>query len=207
MKVKKSFISEGMDSDTMALVAMGVVYFAAFIWGNLTYPKVSRITGKKLPNKNVFQALNSLFTEKSFIKDFQKILYQEGNFDEFQKKVNLQMKKNPKTGKDFDALEIWNQTDIADFDKNNVAKRVIQKLLNTSDYKKVEKEYNFTKEDKMDSAKLFYWLISTNKLNRVAKDIVFTNSPKSKILQKIGLNFPNVFWPRDIAGQDDTGYA
>ncbi len=175
MKVKKSFIYESVDPGAMAIVAYVLAYFVFNWWEKHSPSKINLKTGKKLPGKNVWNGINSLFDKKTFLKDFQKILYDEGNFAEFVKKVNIH--DNP--------AEVWIAVDAGEFNKNPVTKRVVDKLLKTSDFKKVEKEYSFTKEDKIDAAKLFYWVISSTQLNVIARDIIFKQKPPS-YLTKLG---------------------
>ncbi len=164
-----------VDIGGYAVLIYVLAYFVFNWWEHYSPSKTNLKTGKKLPGKNVWNGINSLFDKKTFLKDFQKILYDEGNFAEFVKKVNIH--DNP--------AEVWIAVDAGEFNKNPVTKRVVDKLINTSDFKMVEKEYSFTKEDKIDSAKLFYWLISSSQLSVIARDIIFKQKPPS-YLTKLG---------------------
>jgi hypothetical protein len=196
MKVKKSFIYESVDPGAMAIVAYVLAYFALNWWEKHSPSKINLKTGKKLPGKNVWNGINSLFDKKTFLKDFQKILYDEGNFAEFVKKVNIEDRIGT-----VKPAEVWIAVDAGEFNKNPITKRVVDKLIKTSDFKKVEKEYSFTKEDKIDAAKLFYWLISSSQLSVIARDIIFKQKPPS-YLTKLG--FGPVLQSIDLTSASDV---
>jgi hypothetical protein len=142
--------------------------------------------GRPLPNNNVINALNDMWDNKPFVKDFAKILSDEGDFDELEKK--LRTLKNSKKPEIFDIEELWRMINKTDFEPAPISKKIVQRLLNTSSYKGIVKKYKFTKEDEQYFAKLLLLTLMSNKFTFNAKEYILKTIKPLPFLQKLRRN-------------------
>jgi hypothetical protein len=115
-------------------------------------------------SKEVQTALPFIYKDTALIKDFAKILKDEGDLEQFFKKIDTANEK------------IWkNQVGVIGgpgrFDWNHIgfvknykfqpdAKRVANKLIKTNSYKRFSKKYSLSNEDDVMMEKLFYWIVT-----------------------------------------------
>ena len=120
-----------MSGEGLGTGLLGMAAFCLAIYGLKFLDKNSDngIPGQKdkpLPNDNVIQAINDMCEDRPFVKDFAKILSDEGDFNELSKNIETYYG-------DDDAL--WKIINSADFKPNSLAKQIVEKLLKTSSYK------------------------------------------------------------------------
>jgi hypothetical protein len=153
MKILKEDLGAG-------LLTLAALYLASYglKFINKNWDKgTPGIKDKPLPNDNVIQAINDMWDDKPFVKDFAKILSDEGDFektaDDFRK-----VKTSDKSDL-HGTWRIWKTINAPDFKPNSTAKRVVEKLLKTSSYKKLKTKHKLTKEDEQFFAKLLLFTI------------------------------------------------
>jgi len=125
-------------------------------------------------------AINAMWENEPFIKEFAKILSDEGDIDKLAALV-----KSTKKPSDFElgmpeTERIWRHIHSIDFEPQPTAKRIVQKLLMTSSYKGIVKRFNLTKEDEQYFAKLLLLTIMRPKFIEYAKVYIL------KTLQPLG---------------------
>lgn len=131
---------------------------------------------KPLPNDNVIKAINDMWDDKPFIKDFTKILSDEGDFDKIANDF-----KNVKVSDKSDLHQnekIWKLINAPDFKPNSTAKKVVEKLLKTSSYRSIKRKYKFTKEDEQYFSKLLLYTIMHSSFTNYAKKFILKTLPK-----------------------------
>jgi hypothetical protein len=146
--------------------------------------------GRPLPNENVINALNDMWDNKPFLKDFAKILSDEGDIDELAKQIRTL--KNSKKPQLLDTESLWRMVNKTDFEPASVSKRIVQRLLNTSSYKGIVKKYKFTKEDEQYFAKLLLLTLMSADFTRNAKQYILKTIKPLPFLQKLGRNISAV---------------
>jgi len=146
--------------------------------------------GRPLPNENVINALNDMWDNKPFVKDFAKILSDEGDIDELDKQIRTL--KNSKKPQLFDIESLWRMVNKTDFEPASVSKRIVQRLLNTSSYKGIVKKYKFTKEDEQYFAKLLLLTLMSADFTDNAKQYILKTIKPLPFLQKLGRNISAV---------------
>ena len=190
----------GEDDGIMSgLLAMLALYaFAALI--ELAGLGPGGVKGRKdrpIPNSNVIDAINAMWENKPFIKDFAKILSDEGDIDKLAALV-----KSTKKPSDFElgmpeTEMIWRHIHSIDFEPQPTAKRIVQKLLMTSSYKGIVKRFKLTKEDEQYFAKLLLLTVMRRKFTEYAKDYIFKAQDSG-------------FWAnfhKKISGRNIDGYS
>jgi hypothetical protein len=131
---------------------------------------------KPLPNDNVIKAINDMWDDKPFIKDFAKILSDEGDFDKIANDF-----KNVKVSDKSDlhqSEKIWKLINAPDFKPNSTAKKVVEKLLKTSSYRNIKRKYKLTKEDEQYFSKLLLYTIMDSSFTNYAKKFILKTLPK-----------------------------
>ena len=149
------------------------------------------IPGRPLPNDNVVKAINDMWENKPFAKDFAKILSDEGDFDELEKK--LRTLKNSDKPKALDYQVIWKMVNSTDFEPVPVAKKIVQRLLNTSSYKGIVRKYKFTKEDEQYFAKLILLTIMRPQFTQNAKEYILKTVKPLPFFAKAGRDISS-YW-------------
>jgi hypothetical protein len=172
MKILKEDLGTGM-------FALAAFYLAAYglKFMNKNWDKgTSGLKDKPLPNDNVIQAINDMWDDKPFIKDFAKVLSDEGDFektaDDFR---NVKVSSKSKL---YGTWRIWKVINAPDFEPSSTAKRVVEKLLKTSSYKKLKTKYKLTKEDEQFFAKLLLFTIMSPEFTATAKTFILNTIPK-----------------------------
>ena len=140
----------------------------------IDHPGVPGRKDRPIPNRNVIDAINAMWDNKPFIKEFAKILSDEGDIDKLAaliKSYNKPAKEKTDWSKNglHDTEKIWKQINSTDFEPQPTAKRIVQKLLNTSSYKGIVNKFKLTKEDEQYFAKLLLLTIMRPKFTEYAK--------------------------------------
>ena len=159
----------GEDDGIMSgLLAMLALYAFSGLIGlvGLGHKGVPGRKDRPIPNSNVIDAINAMWENKPFIKDFEKILSDEGDID----KLADLVKSLKKDKSNIPHTEwIWKQINSTNFEPQPTAKRIVQKLLNTSSYKGMVKKFKLTKEDEQYFAKLLLLTIMRPEFTEYAK--------------------------------------
>ena len=147
---------------------------------------------KPLPNDNVIKAINDMWEDKPFIKDFAKVLSDEGDIektaDDF-RNVKVSDKSDLHQSE-----KIWKLINAPDFKPNSTAKIVVEKLLKTSSYRNIKRKYKLTKEDEQYFSKLLLYTIMDSSFANYAKTFILKTLPKYWFTSK----------PKKITGLDIT---
>jgi hypothetical protein len=180
------------EADTVSMLLPLLIPVAVYIakWG-LKLLGVKFQSGYDATNaslsKEIQNALPFIYKDTNLIKDFAKILKDEGNLDVFFKKIDKANKENWKDDWDGYGPGVWDWNSIT-FVKNHKfqpdAKRVASKLIKSSSYKSFSKKYSLSKDDDAMMENLFYWIVTRpNFKNEVDKYILnvvdASNSEKS----------------------------
>lgn len=109
-----------------------------------------------IPNQNVLDAINQLWYDDVFKKEVTQIISDEGNFEDILDKIEFSI-ENPDTKPNRDA---WKKINRIDFKPNTTAKRIVSRIVKTPSFKRISKNYKFTKQDSEDAIKTLYWVIT-----------------------------------------------
>ena len=133
----------------------------------------SNFKGSKL-SKNVYDALEKLYEDREFVKDFVEILKKEGNLQDIIDDILVKYKDvhkfhtigSTKRQQYADRL-MWSQyiwkmlkDSSQEWRWNAPEKRIIDNVLKSNGYRKFSKKHNFTKEDDTMMRAVFYYIIS-----------------------------------------------
>ena len=133
----------------------------------------SNFKGSKL-SKNVYDALEKLYEDREFVKDFVEILKKEGNLQDIIDDILVKYKDvhkfhtigSTKRQQYADRL-MWSQhiwkmfkDSSLEWRWNAPEKRIIDNVLKSNGYRKFSKKHNFTKEDDTMMRAVFYYIIS-----------------------------------------------
>jgi len=133
----------------------------------------SNFKGSKL-SKNVYDALEKLYDDRDFLRDFVEILKKEGNLQDIIDDIlvnykdvhKFHFKGNTERSRGTDRL-MWSQyiwkmlkDSSQEWRWNAPEKRIIDNVLKSNGYRKFSKKHNFTKEDDTMMRAVFYYIIS-----------------------------------------------
>ena len=105
-----------MEMDILGLgtSVLGIVGFLLFAWIGKKidkhFPPKKDVDGKPLPSKNVYDAIENMWDDIEFMKEFAKILSDEGNFDEIIKQII-----DKDVDKNVHERELWLKIDSPNF--------------------------------------------------------------------------------------------
>ena len=133
----------------------------------------SNFKGSKL-SKNVYDALEKLYDDRDFLRDFVEILKKEGNLQDIIDDIlvnykdvhKFHFKGNTERSRGTDRL-MWSQyiwkmlkDSSLEWRWNAPEKRIIDNVLKSNGYINFSKNYNFTNEDDTMMRAVFYYIIS-----------------------------------------------
>jgi hypothetical protein len=171
MKILKEDLK--MLEEDFGFLGAAAVLLAAWALSKLDKSVHKGFPGQKdrpLPNANVIQAINDMWEDKPFVKDFAKILSDEGDFEKTAADIrNVTVSDKTKL---YNTFQIWKVINAPDFKPNPVAKRIVGKLLKTTSYKSIKTKYNLTKEDEEFFAKLLLFTIMRADFTVVAREFI-----------------------------------
>lgn len=156
------------EADTFTMLLPILIPVAVYIarWGlkllGVRHQSYYDATNASL-SKEMQNALPFIYKDTNLIKDFAKILKDEGNLDVFFKKIDKANQQNWKSDWKSDGPGVWDWDSIT-FVKNHKfqpdAKRVASKLIKTNSYKSFSKKYSLSKKDDDMMENLFYWIVT-----------------------------------------------
>ncbi len=129
------------------------------------WPKKGR-KGQPLPNKIVFDAINSIWENKTFIDEFRYILYDEGNIHEFTKVIHECHVNGEGTHHNG---RIWYDVNSTLFEPHSITNRIIERVTKTTQFQNQILKYNLNDKDVDDFKKLFMYIVSKQKFCDIAK--------------------------------------
>ena len=149
----------------VGLLAAIKIGFMMFDYSNLKSSNLS---------KNVYDALDKLYDDKEFVKDFVEILKKEGNLQDIIDDILVKYKDvhkfhtigSTKRQQYADRLmwsqHIWKMLKDSSLEWrwNAPEKRIIDSVLNSNGYINFSKKHNFTNEDDTMMRAVFYYIIS-----------------------------------------------
>jgi hypothetical protein len=192
MKILKKDLK--MLEEDLGILAVPLSLLALWLMGELNPNKnkgFRGIPGRPLPNDNVIQAINDMWENKPFVKDFAKILSDEGDLDELEKK--LRTLKNSDKPTNLDYQEIWKMVNSTDFEPAPVAKKIVQRLLKTSSYKGIIRKYKLAKDDEQYFAKLLLLTIMRPQFTLRAKEWILKTLKPLPFLTRAGRDI-TAYW-------------
>ncbi len=147
------------------------------------WPKKGR-KGQPLPNKIVFDAINSIWEDKIFIDEFRYILYDEGNINEFTKEIHKCHVNGEGTHHNG---RIWYDVNCTLFEPHSITNRIIERVTKTTQFQNQILKYNLNDKDVDDFKKLFVYIVSKQEFCNIAREYLI----KLKII-KPGENVLNL---------------
>jgi hypothetical protein len=176
--------------DFMPHLTMGL--FAAIKIGLMLVDKTN-FKGSKL-SKNVYDALEKLYEDKEFVKDFVEILKKEGNLQDITDDIlakyknvhKFHFKGNTERSKMTDRIfwthYIWKmlKDSSEEWKWNAPEKRIIDSVLKSNGYRKFSKKHNFTKEDDTMMRAVLYYMISRPDFSVTVKKYLNTAVAQNK---------------------------
>ena len=173
-----------MLEEDLGILAVPVTLLAVWLIHQLpSHPGVPGRKDRPIPNSNVIAAINNMWDNKPFIKDFAKILSDEGDIDKFADLVKSAKKSDSNL---LPKEKIWQQINSTDFEPQPTAKRIVQKLLKTSSYKGIVKKFKLTKEDEQYFAKLLLLTIMDPEFTKYAQQYILKTLTTLGFLSKYG---------------------
>lgn len=197
MKVLKEDLE--MLKEDLGILALPLGLLAMWAFIKLSSPPAgfSGMKDRPLPNSNVIDAINDTWENKPFVKDFAKILSDEGDLNNLVKLIRS-VKKSDRDSLWVDE-DIWKIINSTDFEPNTVAKRIVQKLLKTSSYKGMVRKFKLTKEDEQYFAKLLLFTIMRPQFTEYAKVYILKTLKPLGFLSKAGRNISGMTLTRPDA--------
>jgi hypothetical protein len=166
------YLYENLIAD-LGLIGIGAVTYLLFIFVALLHHRYRRYKkdsdGKPLPADNVWDAIDAMWKYEYFMKDFAKILSDEGDFDKIQKQIQA-ADILPSSGHH---RELWLQINEPNFNPPSLTKRIITRVMSTQSYRGLSKKFTFTLEDETNFEKLLYVTISSPLFKENAKKFIF----------------------------------
>ena len=174
LKENKQVINESfmeLIGDFMPHLTMGL--FAAIKIGLMLVDN-SNFKGSGL-SKNVYDALDKLYDDKEFVKDFVEILKKEGNLQDIINDILVKYKGDVHYWHQIGSTKrsqvqdrrMWSQyiwkmlkDSSEEWRWNAPEKRIIDNVLKSNGYRKFSKKHNFTKEDDTMMRAVLYYMIS-----------------------------------------------
>jgi len=171
------------------IIGLLIVTRLGFMMFDNTNFKKSRLS------KNVYDALDDLYKDKEFVKDFVSILQKEGNIQDIvdniiQRHKDTHYKYAPTgyTGRNSaeDARFYQNyiyttlNTGSREWEWSAPEKRIIDNVMKSNGYKKFSKKHNFTKDDDVNMRALFYYMISRPDFAKNVKKYLYTAVAQNK---------------------------
>jgi hypothetical protein len=193
MKILKEDLKMLKEDLGILAVPLGLLAMWALTKLGSDHPGFPGQKDRPLPNSNVINAINDTWENKPFVKDFAKILSDEGDFNELVKLIRS-VKKSDRDSL-WVAEDIWKIINSTDFEPNPVAKRIVEKLLKTTSYKGIVRKFKLTKEDEQYFAKLLLFTIMRPEFTKYAKVYILKTLKPLGFLSKAG---------RNISGYDIT---
>ena len=150
----------------VGLLAAIKIGFMMFDYSNLKSSNLS---------KNVYDALDKLYDDKEFVKDFVEILKKEGNLQDIINDILVKYKGDVHYWHQIGSTKrsqvqdrrMWSQyiwkmlkDSSEEWRWNAPEKRIIDNVLKSNGYRKFSKKHNFTKEDDTMMRAVFYYIIS-----------------------------------------------
>ena len=146
-------------------------------------------------SKNVYDALDKLYEDKEFVKDFVEILKKEGNLQDIIDDILVKYKDDAHpfhtrgTTKRYriDDRVMWKQyiwkmlkDSSEEWRWNAPEKRIIDNVLKSNGYRMFSKNHNFTKEDDTMMRAVLYYMISRPDFAVNVKKYLFTAVEQNK---------------------------
>lgn len=139
-------------------------------------------------SRNVYDALDKLYDDREFVKDFVSILQKEGNLEDIVRSAIDFNKEDfykyaPKGSTSRNRIEdqrfykryiINRLTSNDEWDWDAPASRVINNVMKSNGYKKFSKKHNFTNQDDTMMRALFYYMISRPDFAKNVKKYLYT---------------------------------
>lgn len=145
---------------------------------------------KKDVSKKVLDAINDIWNDKKFVKQFAKIISNAGNYDEILSNVNKALFKLGGEDDDYHRdAKAWFLINKDDFRLDDlVPSEIISQLEKTTQYRGMVKKYNFDEKDSEQFRKAMYVIITRRDIQKSAQDIINKTIIKGlndkKVLQK-----------------------
>lgn len=138
--------------------------------------------------RNVYDALDKLYDDREFVKDFVSILQKEGNLEDIVRSAIDFNKEDfykyaPKGSTSRNRVEdqrfykryiINRLTSNDEWDWDAPASRVINNVMKSNGYKKFSKKHNFTNQDDTMMRALIYYMISRPDFAKNVKKYLYT---------------------------------
>jgi hypothetical protein len=175
-----------MLKEDLGFLALPALLLAGWI-GSKLFP--IKIAGQPEPNDNVIDAMNSIWKDKKFVKEFAEIIDDVGNYDQILQKINKSLSYKDKGS--WNDSEKWWYQNWEKFKPDLTVSEIISQLEKTSQYKAMVKKYKFTRQDEAYFKKLMYVVITRSDIEEVAKDIIL------KTIEKRTKN-PDVIRKKDL---------
>jgi hypothetical protein len=167
--MKEGFVELLGDYRPQLWVGLLVVFKIVLMLTNKTNFKNSKLS------KNVYDALEKLYEDKDFVKDFVEILKKEGNLQDiiddilvkYKDDVHRFHRRGSTERQQYADRLMWSQyicKMLKDSNEekgwNAPEKRIIDNVLKSNGYSMFSKKHNFTKEDDTMMRAVFYYIIS-----------------------------------------------
>jgi hypothetical protein len=152
---------------------LAAIFLLLFLYGlplayesykKYNWPKEGKV-GQPLPNKVVFDAINSIWGDKTFIDEFRYILYDEGNINEFIKDIQIETYRG----------RIWLIINSKDFKPPIILNTIIERITITKQFHNQILKYTLTDQEIDDFKKLLLYILINKEFFNVLKEHIINN--------------------------------
>jgi len=160
------------------LLLGAALFLATWVLGKLNKDDnygVDNVSGQPNPPLNVVNAIDDMWFDKAFIKDFAKIINDGGNFDKLSNELEKEIEKVKSKEYSYSESAIWKLINKTNFQPPSIAKQIVDKLEKTASYKKYVRKYKFQKDDQQMFAKLLLYVIMDKDFTHNAKVFILKN--------------------------------
>ena len=168
-------------SEALPFMAIGFIVLVGWALAKFTSPSYGK-TGTYGISEKVYDAVNDLYKDKEFVKDFVDILKKESNLSDIVAKsqseyyLDAQMYKGDKT-----RLYITDNQDWQSLIKGNYkgqgfepdAKRIAREVIKSNGYKEFSKKFEFTADDNKDMFTVIYYIITRPDFSDTAEKYLY----------------------------------
>ena len=165
-------VSDDTITSIFAVLLLILFYKISRWYEKNNWPEEGNLSkGQPMPNKIVFNAINTIWDDKSFIDEFRYILYDEGNLDGCTKEIYLYHVDCEGEGTRHQG-RIWYNINCESYNPPLITLRIIERVANTIQFQNQILKYNLIGKDVDDFKKLFMHVISKREFHDNAIDYI-----------------------------------
>ena len=160
------YISESDENIDPITSILFLLFFFSLIMVHNWYVKnhwpKEGLDGQPLPNKVVFDAINSIWENKTFKDEFRYILYDEGNINDFLKDIQIETYRGL----------IWLIINSQEFKPPIILYTIIERITNSLQFHNQVLKYNLANHEIDDFKKLLMYILINKEFDNALKEYI-----------------------------------